>query len=115
MKKFKNLNMWKKGIELVKSTYLITKDFPDEEKYGLTSQIRRSAISIPSNIAEGYGRNSDKEFNHFLNIARGSSYELETQIIIAYEIEYITNEILEDLTEKLDEIQRMITNFQKRL
>ena len=76
MKNFKNLKVWQKGIELVINVYKDSMKFPKEELYGLTSQIRRSAVSIPSNIAEGSGRNSDKEFNRFLDISLGSSFEL---------------------------------------
>lgn len=95
--------------------YTITKGFPEEEKFGLTSQMRRSAVSIPSNIAEGSGRDSDKEFNHFLFIARGSTYELETQLIISEEIGLLNSEELKMFSERIDEIQRMITNLQKKL
>jgi len=115
VKKFKDLNVWKKAIDLVKAVYSATNDFPEEEKFGLTSQIRRSAVSIPSNIAEGSGRDSDKEFNHFLNIARGSTFELETQLIISGEIGILNSDELNQLSEKIDEIQRMITNLQKKL
>lgn len=102
-------------MELVKTVYTGTKNFPEEEKFGLTSQTRRSAFSIPSNIAEGSGRDSDKEFNHFLNIARGSTFELETQLIISEEIGFPGFEELNLLSEKIDEIQRMTTNLQKKL
>ena len=115
MKKFKDLNVWKRAMELVKMVYTITKGFPEEEKFGLTSQMRRSAVSIPSNIAEGSGRDSDKEFNHFLFIARGSTYELETQLIISEEIGLLNSEELKMFSERIDEIQRMITNLQKKL
>ena len=115
MKKFKNLKIWQEGIKVVLSVYKITSQFPDEEKFGLTSQIRRCSISISSNIAEGYGRNSDAEMNRFLNIARGSSYELETQLIISAELGFMEEKVLQELSEQLDIIQRGITNFQKKL
>ena len=79
----KNLDVWKKSIALVKDVYNITKGFPDDEKFGIVNQIRRAAVSIPSNIAEGCGRCSDKELLRFLDIANGSLAELETQLIIA--------------------------------
>ena len=79
MHNFKELKVWQNARVLVKEIYLSTGNFPTEEKYGITSQIRRSAISIPSNIAEGCGRRTDKDFSHFLNIALGSAYELQTQ------------------------------------
>jgi four helix bundle protein len=94
MHNFKELKVWKAGIDVTKVIFQLTRSFPAEEKYGLISQMIRSAISIPSNIAEGCGRKSNKEFYHFLNIAMGSSFELETQIIIANEFNYITRKSL---------------------
>ena len=115
MKKFKGLKIWQEGIEIVTNVYQLTSGFPEDEKFGLVSQIRRSAVSIPSNIAEGYGRNSDSELSRFLNISRGSSYELETQLIISFNLGYISSEQLEIITRMLDIIQGGITNFQKKL
>lgn len=89
MKTHKDLDVWQDSIGLYKDIYLLTKSFPSEELYGLTSQIRRSAVSIPSNIAEGSARNHNKEFVQFLYISLGSLAELETQLIIAQEIGYI--------------------------
>jgi four helix bundle protein len=83
IKSYKDLLIWKKGIEISKLVYSLVNTFPKEELYGLTSQIKRSTISIPSNIAEGFGRNSTKSYVNFLKIARGSLFELETQLIIA--------------------------------
>ena len=94
IKKFQDLRIWQKGIEVVKDIYILTKKFPKEELCGLTSQMRRSAVSIPSNIAEGFRRYHNKEYKQFLYIALGSCAELETQIIIANELNY-TNEIVE--------------------
>jgi four helix bundle protein len=91
---FRDLDVWKLSIEFVKNIYKITNKFPNPKIYGVTSQLRRSAISIPSNIAEGQGRNSSKEFGQFLAIALGSLAELETQLIIAEEIGYLTGEKL---------------------
>lgn len=115
MKKFKNLKVWQKGIELVKNIYKSSRKFPKEELYGLTSQMRRSAISVPSNIAEGSGRGTDKDFNRFLDIALGSSFELETQLIIAHELEFLSNESFNNLNKELDEEQKMIVGLQKSL
>ena len=115
MKDFKNLKVWQKGIKLVVDVYKTSKNFPREEVYGLTSQMRRSAISIPSNIAEGSGRSSDKELHRFLDISLGSSFELETQIIIARELEFLSREDFSDLTKKVQEEQKMITGLQKSL
>jgi four helix bundle protein len=92
MHNFKELKVWKESMELARKIYKVTKLFPNEEKFGMTSQLRRCSVSIPSNIAEGCGRNSNKEFGHFLNISIGSSYELETQILLATDFEYLTIE-----------------------
>jgi len=89
MHNFKELKAWKAGIEVSKLIFQLTRSFPPEEKYGLISQMIRSAVSVPSNIAEGCGRKSNKELYQFLNIALGSSFELETQLIIAKEFNYI--------------------------
>ena len=115
MNKFKDLLVWQKAIDLTEFVYLLTNQFPSEEKFGLTSQIRRCVVSVPSNIAEGAGRNSKNEFRHFLSIALGSSYELETQLILANRFNYILKEKLEEGLAKLDEVQRMITGLQKSL
>src|SRR5210317_1293844 len=106
MKNLKKLKVWQKGIELVVDIYKSTNTFPKEEMYGLTSQIKRSAISIPSNIAEGSGRGSDKDFNRFLDIALGSSFELETQLIITKELEFLSQEDFSKISTSLDEEQR---------
>ncbi|WP_346859478.1 four helix bundle protein [uncultured Draconibacterium sp.] len=115
MKNFKNLNIWRKGIDLVVNVYIKSKQFPKEEIYGITSQMRRAAVSIPSNIAEGSGRNSDKDFNRFLDISLGSSFELETQLIIAHELEFLSDKDFNELNEKVIEEQKMITGLQKSL
>ena len=108
---YRELEIWKDGIELTKMVYQLTKDFPKEEIYGLTDQIRRSAISIPANIAEGCGRDTDKDFNYFLAIAKGSSYELETHLILAKELGYISEENLSPILNKLHILQRKIFRF----
>jgi four helix bundle protein len=105
---YKDLLIWQKGIQIVKEVYLVTNDFPKEEMYGLQSQIRRSSISIPSNIAEGWGRNYSKSYIQFLKYSRGSLLELETQIIIAHELNYIS-------IEKFNKIQGLITEESKML
>ncbi|MHB8067549.1 MAG: four helix bundle protein [Desulfobaccales bacterium] len=96
------------GLEAVKEIYKLTNRFPNSEVYGLTSQIRRAAVSIPSNIAEGQGRNSQKEFRQFLSVAVGSLAELETQLIISKEIDYLNNEELDPLLVTIDDIREMI-------
>lgn len=101
----KELNVWKESVEMVTDIYNITKKFPKEEQFGLTNQIRRAAVSIPSNIAEGAARNSNKEFRQFLYIALGSLSELETQLIISNNLNF-TQDIL--MVDKLVDIKKMI-------
>ncbi len=113
MHNLKELKIWNKAIDLSVMVYKATADFPKEEMYGLTSQIRRSVVSISSNISEGAGRNSNKEFLHFLGIANGSSYELQTQLIISNKLNLITDETLELLVKETEEIQKMNYTFQK--
>jgi four helix bundle protein len=115
MHNFKELKVWKVGIEVSKIIFQVTKSFPSEEKFGLISQMMRSAVSIPSNIAEGCGRKTNKDFHRFLNIALGSSFELETQLIIAKEFNYINQEKLDDTCGLIIEIQKMISGLQKSL
>jgi four helix bundle protein len=115
MHNLKELKIWKKAIDLAVEVYQVTSLFPLEEKYGLTSQIRRAAISISSNIAEGAGRNSEKEFKHFSGIANGSSYELQTQLFISNKLSLINNEDLEKLHHCIDELQKMNYGFQNML
>jgi len=115
MKTHKDLDAWKNAIALVTDIYKITKDFPSDEKYGLTSQIRRSAVSIPSNIAEGAGRNHDKEFIQFLYIALGSLSELETQMIISCNLGFIKQEILDECNEKTKIISSQINGLVRYL
>ena len=115
MHNYRELKVWNKAIDLVTHIYEISKEFPNEEKYGIISQMRRSAVSIPSNISEGAGRNSDKEFIQFLGIAQGSSFELQTQIIISYKLNYITNKDFEKLNNSIEEVEKMIYGFQSKL
>ena len=115
MNNFRELKVWKKAMKLVKEIYLSTNYFPKEEQFGLTNQIRRCAVSIPSNIAEGAGRGTNKDFSHFLDIAKGSSFELETQLIISTNLNYIDNKNFNLLSIELHEIQKMITGLQKSL
>ena len=108
---FRKLKIWKESLELVFETYRITKTFPIDEKYGLTSQLNRCSVSIPSNIAEGTSKSSDRHFKTFLETSLGSAFEWETQIIIAKGLEYITNEKFNELEKNIDEIQKMIAGF----
>jgi len=109
------LRIWQVGIEVVKDIYILTKKFPKEELYGLNSQMRRSAVSIPSNIAEGFRRYHNKEYKQFLYIALGSCAELETQIIIANELDYINETEKTELIEKIKYICRMTVKLINKL
>lgn len=102
-------------MELVSETYQLTDGFPESEKFGLISQIRRSAVSIPSNMAEGSGRRSNKEFIRFLDIANGSSFELETQLIIANNLNFISSKELAVISKRISEIQKMIFGLSESL
>ncbi|WP_046744327.1 four helix bundle protein [Kordia zhangzhouensis] len=115
MHKVENLKIWKKSIELTKAVYLLIADLPKDEKFGLTTQIKRSAVSVPSNIAEGAGRNSNKEFKHFLSIANGSNYELHTQLLLLIELSLINKEKVQPVIEQCIEIQKMNYSFQQKL
>lgn len=115
MHQFKELKVWQKAIELATHTYEATKNFPKDEKFGLTSQIRRSVVSISSNIAEGAGRNSNNEFKLFLNYAYGSCSELETQLIISKNLEFLSTDSLTTLSESINEIQKMIASLSNTL
>lgn len=111
---FKKLDIWKRSRVLVKEIYLVTKSFPREELFGLVSQMRRSSVSIPSNIAEGCGRGTDKQLGQFLDIAVGSNCELETQVYLANDLNLINAETRDRLANELSEIRRMIIKFKER-
>jgi four helix bundle protein len=111
MHNYHELKIWQEGRKLVKTVYSKTANFPKEEMYGLTSQIRRAAISIPSNIAEGTGRTSDKEFQRFLDFAIGSLFEVETQIILANDLNFINTEDFERIHQDIKSLIRMIVKF----
>lgn len=102
-------------MELTKSVYQLVSELPTDEKFGLISQIKRSSISIPSNIAEGAGRNSNKEFKHFLSIANGSVYELQTQLILLIDLNIVTKKKVQPVIETCIEIQKMNYSFQRKL
>ena len=115
MHNFKELKVWQKARKLVKEIYLILKSFPEDEKYGIVSQIKRASVSIPANIAEGTGRNTDKDFSRFLDIATGSSFELETLIILSLDLEFLKESDYVKITNDLEEIQKMIYSLKARL
>ena len=112
---FKELKSWQLGRASVLSIYKITKKLPDDEKFGLISQMRRAAVSISSNIAEGCGRRTDKELVQFLHISLGSSYELETQLILCLDLEFIDNQIFDETVIMLHELQRVLHGHIKSL
>jgi len=115
MMDIENLQIWKLGVKMAKDVYLLTEKFPKREVYGLTDQIRRAAVSVPSNIAEGKGRSTAKDFVHFLNTARGSLYELKTQLYIAREIEYLTEEDFSSLHKQIENLSHKIVSMIKFL
>ncbi len=115
VKDYKDLHVWQKGIEIVDCVYSITERFPREELYGLSSQMRRASVSIPSNIAEGFVRKHTKEYKQFLRIALGSCAELDTQLIIAKRRSYINQRDLEDIGENINHELRMLTSLINKL
>jgi four helix bundle protein len=112
---YRQLIVWQKAMELVKEIYQLTNEFPKEEAYGLTNQIRRAAVSIPSNIAEGQGRDSTKEFLHHLSIAYGSLMEVETQLLIAESLNYLNGDETKLILNKTAEIGRLINGLARSL
>ncbi len=115
MNKYQDLKIWNKAMELVEKIYLLMKLLPDDEKFGLISQIKRCCVSIPSNIAEGAGRNSSKEFKHFLSIANGSTTELETQILLTNRLSLVNKDKTEEILNLCIEIKKMNYALQKSL
>jgi four helix bundle protein len=115
MHNYLELKIWQRSRDLVKQVYQLTESFPGNQQYGLTSQMQRAAISIPSNIAEGAGRNSNKEFIRFLDIANGSAFELETQLFLSDDLGYTDNNQVENIISELKEIQRMIFKLRSSL
>ncbi len=115
MKDFRNLQIWNRSHGLTLEIYRLTREFPKTETYGLVSQMRRSASSIPTNIAEGCGRNTDRDFARFLDNSMGSASELEYQLILAHDPEYIPRETFERTISELTEIKRMLNAFIQKL
>jgi four helix bundle protein len=113
MRNFRDLEVWQSSVLFVKKIYIITDSFPKEEKFGLVSQINRSAVSIPSNIAEGCSRTSQKDFSRFLQISLGSAFELETQIEIAKEIGFVDGILHLEIISQLNVIQKRIQSLKK--
>jgi four helix bundle protein len=115
LKNYKDLKVWQKAYQLCITIYKLTKHFPKEEQYGLTSQIRRSAVSVPSNIAEGYGRKTTQEYIQSLYIAYGSHCELETQIMISKDLGYIKSDDFQELQQDIGDVERMLKALIKSL
>lgn len=112
---YREIKIWQKSRILVKEVYQLTSNFPKEEVYGITSQARRSSVSVPSNIAEGAGRGTNKDFSHFLDIARGSVFELETLLILACDLDFLQEENLLKVLDLTSEIIKMLNSFQDKL
>jgi four helix bundle protein len=112
---YRDLLIWQKGIQIAEAVYLLAKGLPAEELYALSSQMKRASISISSNIAEGYGRNSTASYINFLKIARGSVYELETQTFLAQKLGFVREEQLEEISALLEEESKMINSFIRKL
>lgn len=115
MHRYKELEVWKRSITLATRVYEITTSFPSEEKYGLISQLRRSVVSVPSNVAEGAGRNSDKQFVNFLSIAVGSLFEVETQLLISNNVGLISDDDIAPILNEIGALSNMIFKLQSRL
>lgn len=115
MRPHQKLEAWSKGVDLVVDLYKATDRFPKEERFGLTSQIRRAAISVPSNLAEGAGRHSRKEFGYFISNAQGSASELDTELIIAHRLGYLSESAFAELMSKLQRIGRLITGLSRQV
>ena len=115
MHRFKDLEIWKRSRIFYSAIYQVTSNFPESEKFGLTNQLRRAAVSIPSNIAEGSSRKSNKDFARFLQITLGSAFEIETQLLIASDLNFISDEDLESLLNELNSIIKMNSKFNSSL
>lgn len=115
MHRFKDLEIWKLSRKFCSEIYVITANFPDSEKFGLTNQLRRASISVPSNIAEGCSRSSNKDFSRFLEIAIGSIYEIETQLLIAFDLAHTDQIKLDELCFNIDRIIKMTSKFRSTL
>ena len=115
IRSYRDLKVWQRGVDLVETTYRLSERFPAEERYGLTAQVRRAAISIPSNIAEGWGRSTRRDYNHFLRTARSSLLEVETQLIIAHRLGYLSEETLRSTLRETEVESRMLLALMRSL
>lgn len=114
MHDFKKLEVWSKSMTLATQVYELTKNFPEEEKFGLISQMRRCSVSIPSNIAEGAGRKGDKEFANFISIALGSAFELETQLLLSERLKFVEKHTIQNLLDEVESVCKMLHSLKKR-
>ena len=112
---YKDLLVWQRSMDLVETVYRITATFPSSEQWGLISQMRRAVVSVPSNIAEGYGRQATGEYRHHLSIARGSLLELETQILLALRLKYLQSAAADPVLKEIDELSRMLATLVSKL
>jgi S23 ribosomal protein. len=115
MHNFKKLDIWIKSVGLVTDIYKLTNTFPSQERFGLISQMRRAAVSVPTNISEGSAKSSDKDFARFLEISFGSLLELETELLISFNLEYVSIEKYNVFQNQIAELQKMITGFKNKL
>jgi four helix bundle protein len=115
MQDYRKLRFWQRSHELVLQVYKLTANFPSDEKFGLISQVRRCAVSIPSNIAEGSSRSSDADFARFLYIAMGSAAELDYQLLLSHDLEFSPSNVYRELSQELNEIRKMLNAFTQRL
>lgn len=115
VRSYQDLIVWQKAMDLVVLTYRVTKQLPDDERFGLVSQSRRAAVSVPSNIAEGYGRNRTGDYLRFLSIANGSLKELETDLLIAERLEFLADAAIQSLLNQSDEVSRMLLGLKRSL
>jgi len=115
LKYFRGLKVWEKTHQLTLSIYRVTNEFPNEEKYGLTSQLRRSAVSIPTNLAEGCGRGSDRELSRFVQVAMGSASEVEYLLLVCHELGYLDSTVHQQLEERTTEVKRMLASLIRKL
>ena len=115
MRNFKELRIWQKGIDIAVKTFQLTDTFPKEDKFGICQQMTKAGVSIPSNIAEGSSRKSEKDYARFIEISLGSNFELETQLIIAEQLKKGNQELIQELKTELSDHQRMLTGFQQKL
>ena len=112
---YKDLLVWQRGMDLVETVYVLARKLPASEQWGLTSQMRRAAISVPSNIAEGYGRNATGEYRHHLSIARASLLELETQVLLCERLEYLVETEIKPVLKEINDISKMLASLIAKL